>query len=109
MGKMIFTAGQIPVNPGSGTIEEAEVTGQTMRVMENLAAILKAAGAGLEDVVKTTVFLKEMRDFDEMNAIYGKYLSHRPARTTVAVSALPKDALVEIECVALAHESHEGK
>ena len=101
-GEMIFTAGQIPLDPISGQIVGTDVTVQTERVLQNLSGILNAAGSSLDKVVKTTVFLKNMSDFADMNAVYGRYFtSNPPARSTVEVSRLPKDVLVEIECLAL--------
>jgi 2-iminobutanoate/2-iminopropanoate deaminase len=103
-GGLIFTAGQIALDPASGQLVAGGITEQTTRVMENLKAILEAAGSNLARVVKSTVFLKNFDDFAAMNAVYAKYLAPEgvaaPARTTVEVSRLPKDALVEIEVVA---------
>lgn len=103
-GNLIFTAGQIALDPASGQLVAGSITEQTTRVMENLKAILEAAGSSLARVVKATVFLKDFNDFAAMNTVYGKYLAPEgvsaPARTTVEVSRLPKDALVEIELVA---------
>ena len=101
-GELIFTAGQIPLDPASGQIVGADVAAQTERVLQNLSAVLAAAGSSLDKVVKTTVFLKNMSDFADMNAVYGRYFTaNPPARSTVEVSRLPKDVLVEIECLAL--------
>ncbi|MBD2306444.1 RidA family protein [Chroococcidiopsis sp. FACHB-1243] len=102
-GQMIFVAGQIPLDPQSGEIIGTEdVTAQTKQVMANLEAILAAAGAKFQDVVKTTVFLKDMNDFAAMNAVYAQHFdeANAPARACVQVSRLPKDVLVEIECIA---------
>jgi len=101
-GQMLFVAGQIPLDPSTGEIVGRDVTQQTERVMANLEAILTAAGAKFEDVVKTTVFLADMNDFAAMNAVYAKYFDEAiaPARACVQVSRLPKDVLVEIECIA---------
>jgi 2-iminobutanoate/2-iminopropanoate deaminase len=100
-GDFVFVAGQIPVHPPEGKIVETGVAGQTRQVLENLKAILAAAGLGLEHVVKTTVFLASMDDFREMNQVYGEYFhSEPPARATVEVSALPLGARVEIEAIA---------
>ena len=97
----LYTAGQIALHPGSMTVVPGGVTEQTRQVMANLRAILAAAGSGLDRVVKTTVFLVDMKDFAEMNAVYAEaFGDHRPARSTVAVSGLPKDVRVEIEVVA---------
>jgi 2-iminobutanoate/2-iminopropanoate deaminase len=103
-GQMIFVAGQIPLNPQSMTITgDGDIVKQTEQVMANLEAILTAAGATFNNVVKTGVFLKDMNDFAAMNAIYAKYFPEdsAPARACVEVSRLPKDVLVEIECIAV--------
>ena len=100
-GEMIFTAGQIPFGP-SGKLVGDSISEQTERVLQNLSGILQSAGSSLDKVVKTTVFLKNMSDFADMNTVYGRYFSiNPPARSTVEVSRLPKDVLVEIECLAL--------
>ncbi|MGI2905813.1 RidA family protein [Tolypothrix sp. VBCCA 56010] len=103
-GELVFVAGQIPLDAGSGEIIGAgDVTQQTQQVMANIEAILKASGAGFDDVVKTTVFLADMNDFAAMNAVYAKYFDEAtaPARACVQVSRLPKDVLVEIDCIAV--------
>ena len=104
LGNLIFTAGQIPLDPTSGQVIASGIAEQTTRVLENLKAILEQAGSSLAHVVKTTVFLRDMNDFAAMNAIYGQYLAPEgvfaPARTTVEVARLPKDVLVEIEIIA---------
>jgi 2-iminobutanoate/2-iminopropanoate deaminase len=104
LGNLVFTAGQIPLDPLTGQVVSSGIAGQTTRVLENLKAILESAGSSLAQVVKTTVYLKDLSDFAEMNAVYGAYLAPEgviaPARTTVEVSRLPKDVLVEIEVVA---------
>lgn len=101
-GEMVYTAGQIPLDPATGEIVGSTVAEQTERVIRNLAAILEAAGSSLNNAVKTTVFLKNMADFANMNAVYGRYFgANPPARSTIEVSRLPKDVLVEIECLAL--------
>jgi 2-iminobutanoate/2-iminopropanoate deaminase len=98
----VFTAGQVALHPASGSMVGTEIKAQTERVMENLKGIVEAAGSSLHKVVKTTVFLKDMNDFAAMNEIYARYFpSAPPGRSTVEVSRLPKDALVEIEVVAL--------
>ncbi len=98
---LVFTAGQIALDPATGQVIAGDVAAQTERVLRNLSAILKAAGSSLERAVKTTVFLKSMGDFAAMNEVYGKFFNSRPpARSTVEVSRLPKDVLVEIEVVA---------
>ena len=97
----LFASGQIPLDSQTGKMAEAGTRVQTRRVLDNLAMVLKAAGAGLDDVVKTTVFLTDLANFPEMNEEYGRYFPQAPpARSTVQVSRLPKDSLVEIECVA---------
>lgn len=104
VGNLLFTAGQIPLDPATGQVVASGITEQTTRVLESLKAIVEAAGSSLERAVKTTVFLKDMGDFAAMNAVYGTYLGANgdapPARTTVEVSRLPKNVLVEIEMVA---------
>jgi 2-iminobutanoate/2-iminopropanoate deaminase len=102
-GNLIFTAGQIPLDPVTGQVVPGGITEQTVRTLENLKAILEAGGSSLSRAVKATVYLKDFNDFMVMNAIYGKYLGtdgQAPARTTVEVSRLPKDVLIEIELVA---------
>ena len=102
-GNMIFVSGQIALDPSVGkVIDDKSVGAQTRRVLQNIQAIVTAAGASLENVVKTTVFLKDMNDFAEMNAAYGEFFSSAPpARATVEVSRLPRDVSVEIDCIAL--------
>ena len=101
-GKLIFTAGQIPFHPGTNQMVEGGIEEQTERVIQNLKAILEAGGSGLDRVVKTTVFLKHMEDFQAMNRVYEKHFHENPpARSTIEVSALPKGALIEMECVAV--------
>jgi 2-iminobutanoate/2-iminopropanoate deaminase len=102
-GDLIFTAGQIALDPATGQVVPGGIVEQTARVLENLKAILEAAGTSLDRAVKATVYLKDFDDFMVMNAIYGKYLGTNgppPARSTVEVSRLPKDVLIEIELVA---------
>ena len=103
-GNLLFTAGQIPLDPATGQIVSGGITEQTTRVLENLKAILEAAGASLEQVVKATVYLKDMNEFAAMNAVYDGYMASGdappPARTTIEVARLPKDARIEIEFVA---------
>jgi 2-iminobutanoate/2-iminopropanoate deaminase len=102
-GNLIFTAGQIPLDPATGQVVRGGIAEQTARVIENLKIILEAAGSSLDRAVKATVYLKDFNDFMVMNAVYGKYLGadgQAPARTTVEVSRLPKDVLIEIELVA---------
>jgi len=102
-GNFIFTAGQIPLDPATQQVVTGGITEQATRVFENLKAVLEAGGSSLAKVVKATVFLKDFNDFAAMNAVYANYLGNNgaaPARTTVEVSRLPKDALIEIELVA---------
>jgi 2-iminobutanoate/2-iminopropanoate deaminase len=99
---LIFTSGQIAIDPTTQQVVAGDVSVQTERVLRNVAAILEAAGSGLHQVVRSTVFLKSMNDFAAMNAVYGKYFSGKPpARSTVEVARLPKDVLVEIDVIAL--------
>jgi 2-iminobutanoate/2-iminopropanoate deaminase len=99
---MVFVSGQVAIDPATGNLVDGDVRAQTERVMKNLTAILGAAGSGLEQVLKSTVYLKSMNDFAAMNEIYGAYIGHPPpARSTVEVARLPKDALVEIDVIAL--------
>lgn len=101
LGDLIFTAGQIPLDPGSMEIVGEDVAEQTERVLQNLRAILIEAGASLDTVLKTTVYLADMNDFGAMNEVYGRHFSsHKPARSTVEVARLPKDVRVEIDAVA---------
>ena len=100
-GNLVFCAGQTPLNPETMKIEVGTIEEQTRQVLNNLNAVLSAKGLSLANVVKTTVFLKNFADFPKMNAIYAEVFNgHRPARSTVEVSRLPLDALVEIECIA---------
>lgn len=104
-GQFIYTSGQIPLDPENGQIVGTDVTTQTHRVLQNLQAVLNSAGASLNSVIKTTVFLADMNDFQAMNAVYTTYFTGiAPARSAVAVAELPRKALVEIECVALAED-----
>lgn len=101
-GNMIFVSGQIPINPETGEFVSTDVKEQTVQVLKNLSAVLEAAGATLNDVVKTTVFLEDMNDFGVMNEIYGEYFNrNKPARATVQAARLPRDARVEIDCIAV--------
>ena len=99
-GDLLFTSGQIAINPASGDIEAKDIEGQTEQVCRNLSAILEAAGCTMEDVVKTCCFLQNIADFGVFNEIYGKYFTGKPARSCVEVAALPKGALVEVEAIA---------
>jgi 2-iminobutanoate/2-iminopropanoate deaminase len=104
VGDFLYTSGQVALDPATGQIVFGGIEAQTVRVLENLKAVLEAAGASLGQVFKTMVFLKDMNDFAAMNAVYGRYLAPEgavaPARSTVEVARLPKDALVEIEVIA---------
>ena len=101
-GSYLFTAGQIPVNPTTGELVQGDITLQTRQVLSNIRAILEAAGLSLNSVVKTTVFLKDMNEFAAMNEVYAEFFNDaKPARSTVQVSRLPRDAGVEIEVTAL--------
>jgi 2-iminobutanoate/2-iminopropanoate deaminase len=103
-GGFLFTAGQVGFDPATGELVDEGIAEQTGRVLENIRAILRAAGLDLASVVKTTVFLVDMADFAAMNEVYGRaFGDHRPARSTVAVAALPRGARVEIEAVAILH------
>lgn len=99
-GNMLFTSGQIAINPETGDICGDNIADQTERVMKNLGAILENAGVSYDNAVKTTCFLKNMEDFATFNEIYGKYFTNKPARSCVAVKKLPKDVLVEVEVIA---------
>lgn len=97
---LVFTSGQIAINPESGAVEAQTITEQTEQVCKNVAAVLEAAGSSLEKVVKTVCFLKDMGDFAAFNEVYGRYFTGKPARSCVAVKELPKNVLVEIDTVA---------
>ena len=99
-GNVVFTSGQIAINPETNTVEATTIEAQTEQVCKNLCEVLKEAGTSIEKAVKTTCFLKEMSDFAAFNEVYGKYFTSKPARSCVAVSALPKGALVEVEVIA---------
>jgi 2-iminobutanoate/2-iminopropanoate deaminase len=101
LGNMIYTSGMLPLIPETMQIVEGEVQAQARQVLENLKALLESAGSGLDKVVKTTVFIKDMKDFPKINEIYGEYFNEKqPARSCVEVARLPKDVLVEIELIA---------
>ena len=97
---LVYTSGQIPIDPATGNIEAADIEGQTRQVIRNLAAVLEAAGSSLEKAVKTTCFITDINNFAAFNTVYAEYFTGKPARSCVEVSALPKGALVEIEVVA---------
>ena len=99
-GNLVFTSGQIPINPASGEVEAVGIEAQTEQVCSNLSAVLDAAGSSMERVVKTTCFLYDMADFASFNGVYAKYFVSKPARSCVAVKALPKGVLVEVEVIA---------
>jgi len=102
VGNFLFTSGQIPIDPGTGEIIEGDTGKQTGQVLKNLKAVLEAGGASLDNVVKTTVFLKDMADFAVMNAVYaGYFVENQPARSAVQAARLPKDVSVEIEAIAV--------
>ena len=100
IGNLVFTSGQIPLNPETGALVGETISEQTERVCQNLKAVLEAAGASLETAVKTTCFLSNMANFAEFNEVYAKYFVNAPARSCVAVKELPKGALVEVEVIA---------
>ena len=100
---MIFCSGQIPIDPATGNFVSDDISEQTDQVFKNLFAVLEAGGSGFDKVVKTTVFLADMNDFAAMNEVYSKYFTeNKPARATVQAARLPRDAKVEIDCIALA-------
>ena len=99
-GDMVFTSGQIPINPASGNVEAEGITAQAEQVMKNLGEVLAAAGSSFENAVKTTCFLADMNDFAAFNEVYAKYFTTKPARSCVAVKTLPKNVLVEVEVIA---------
>ena len=99
-GGFIWCSGQIALDPESGALVSNEIKSQTEQIMKNISAVLAASGATFEDVVKTSCFLADINDFAEFNAVYAKYFTSRPARSCVAVAALPKGALVEVEVIA---------
>ena len=99
-GNLLFTSGQIPINPESGNVEATDIKGQTEQICKNLKAVLEEAGSSFEKVIKTTCFLQNMEDFAEFNEVYASYFTSKPARSCVAVKALPKNVLAEIELIA---------
>ena len=101
-GNMLFLSGQIPLDPKSGNLIEGDFSAQSRRVFDNLRAVLKAAGADFRNVVRATVYLTDLSNFQTLNAIYGEYFgSHKPARSTVGVAQLPRGAAVEIDLIAV--------
>lgn len=98
---MLFTSGQIAINPATGIVEAEDIAGQTEQIMKNLGALLEAGGSSFDKAVKTTCFLADMNDFAVFNEIYGKYFTEKPARSCVAVKALPKGVLAEVEVIAV--------
>ncbi len=100
VGDLVFTSGQIPLDPQTGNLVEGSIQEQTHRVCQNLEAVLLAAGSGFDRVIKTTCFLADMNDFSAFNEIYASYFTSKPARSCVAVKTLPKGALVEVEVIA---------
>ena len=99
-GNMLFTSGQIPINPATGNVEAEGITDQATQVMKNLAAVLAEAGTSFDKVIKTTCFLSDMADFVAFNAVYAEYFTSKPARSCVAVKTLPKNDLCEVEVIA---------
>ena len=99
-GEMVFTSGQIAINPASGNVEATTIEGQAEQVMKNLGEVLTAAGSSFEKAVKTTCFLADMADFAAFNGVYAQYFTTNPARSCVAVKTLPKNVLVEVEVIA---------
>jgi 2-iminobutanoate/2-iminopropanoate deaminase len=100
VGNILYTSGQIPIDPETSLTVEGDISVQAERIMKNLAAVLNAAGTNFENVIKTTCFLADMADFAAFNEVYAKYFTGKPARSCVAVKALPKGALVEVEVIA---------
>lgn len=101
VGNMVYTSGQIPINPETGEMVDDDIIKQTHQAINNLSNVLLAAGSSLDDVVKTTVFVKNISDFSSINEIYALYFKNNPSRSLVEVAALPKNALIEIECIAI--------
>ena len=100
-GDLVFLSCQIPIDPSTNEIIKGDISAQTQQVINNIIVILKEAKCEIENVIKTTVFLQDMQDFNEMNLVYASFFKHKPARSTVQVACLPKKALVEIECIAI--------
>ena len=99
-GNLVFTSGQIAINPASGQVEADTIEGQTEQICKNLVAVLEAAGTSIEKVVNTTCFLSDMADFAVFNEVYGRYFTSKPARSCVAAKQLPKNVLAEVEVIA---------
>lgn len=99
-GNLVFTSGQIPINPATGVVEVTTIEEQTEQVCKNIDAVLKEAGSSLEKVIKTVCFLSDMNDFAAFNGVYSKYFTGKPARSCVAVKTLPKNVLVEVDTIA---------
>ncbi len=109
VGQLVFTAGQIPLDPKTGALVEGDIAAQTRRVLDNLTAVLKAENLTFSHIVKTTIFLMDMADFQAVNEVYASYFSEvPPARSTVQVAGLPKGAGVEIECIAVSDQTPAG-
>ncbi|MBQ8295149.1 MAG: RidA family protein [Clostridia bacterium] len=104
-GDLVFTSGQIAIDPATGNVEAITIEDQTEQVMKNLGEVLKAAGSSFENAVKTTCFLADMGDFATFNGIYGQYFTTKPARSCVAVKTLPKNVLVEVEVIAMVNSA----
>ncbi len=100
VGNLVFTSGQIAINPTSGAVEAETIEAQTEQVCKNLSAVLEAAGSSLDKAVKTVCFLSDMDNFAKFNEVYGKYFTSKPARSCVAVKTLPKNVLVEVDVIA---------
>ncbi len=103
-GNLLFLSGQIPIDPKTGELTEGDIRQQTQQVLENIKGLLKSQGSGMEDVVKVTIFLKDIGDFNQVNEVYATYFSSSPpARSTVEVARLPRNVAIEIEAIALTH------
>jgi len=100
-GNLVFLSGQIPIDPSCNEVIKGDISAQTQQVINNIIVILKESGCTIENVIKTTVFLQDMKDFEKMNLAYAGFFKHKPARSTVQVACLPKKVLVEIECIAI--------
>ena len=99
-GGLVFTSGQIAINPATNTVEASDIAGQTEQIMKNLSTLLESAGSSMDKAIKTTCFLANMDDFAAFNEVYGKYFTSLPARSCVAVKTLPKNVLAEVEVIA---------